>query len=49
METVLGGSSRFDPECVVVTSGASAAVEVLAFCLGDPGDAFIVPTPYYSG
>ncbi|KAE8710796.1 1-aminocyclopropane-1-carboxylate synthase [Hibiscus syriacus] len=29
--------------------GATGAHEMVAFCLADPGEAFLVPTPYYPG
>ncbi|WMV37843.1 hypothetical protein MTR67_031228 [Solanum verrucosum] len=49
MEQVRGGRARFDPDRVVITAGATAANELLTFILADPGDALIVPTPYYPG
>ena len=30
-------------------AGCSIALEMLATMLGDPGDVFLIPTPYYSG
>ncbi|GJP41880.1 hypothetical protein CLOM_g1503 [Closterium sp. NIES-68] len=38
-----------DPDSLVITSGATAAVGLLAHVLADAGDAFVVPTPYYPG
>ncbi|XP_049413925.1 1-aminocyclopropane-1-carboxylate synthase 7-like [Solanum stenotomum] len=49
MEQVRGGRARFDPDRVVITAGATAANELLTFILADPGDALLVPTPYYPG
>lgn len=49
MEKVRGGSAKFDPERIVMSGGATGAQELLAFCLADPGDAFLIPTPYYPG
>uniref|UniRef100_A0A0D3G476 Aminotransferase class I/classII large domain-containing protein n=1 Tax=Oryza barthii TaxID=65489 RepID=A0A0D3G476_9ORYZ len=49
METIRGGKARFDPDRVVLTAGATAANELLTFILADPGDALLVPTPYYPG
>ncbi|PKI65944.1 hypothetical protein CRG98_013664 [Punica granatum] len=49
MEQIRGGRARFDPERVVLTAGATAANELLTFVLADPGDALLVPTPYYPG
>jgi aspartate/methionine/tyrosine aminotransferase len=37
------------PEHIVIASGASAVLELLAFTLCDPGDAILIPTPYYPG
>ena len=42
-------SVPFDPEDLVVVSGASVALDIAAAVLCDPGDAIIVPAPYYSG
>ena len=49
MEALRGNKVKFDPEKLVSTAGATAANEVLMFCLADPGDVFLVPTPYYPG
>ncbi|KAF2315733.1 hypothetical protein GH714_040267 [Hevea brasiliensis] len=37
----------FDASQMVLTAGATPAVEILSFCLADHGNAFLVPTPYY--
>lgn len=37
-----------DPEDLVVVSGATAALDVLATALCDPGEAIMVPAPYYA-
>ncbi|XP_020588274.1 1-aminocyclopropane-1-carboxylate synthase-like [Phalaenopsis equestris] len=47
MEKGRGGRVRFDPERIVMSGGATGAQETLAFCLADPGDAFLIPVPYY--
>lgn len=47
MEKTRGGRVRFDPERVVMAGGATGANETIIFCLADPGDAFLVPSPYY--
>lgn len=47
MEKVRGGRVRFDPDRIVMSGGATGAQETLAFCLADPGDAFLIPVPYY--
>lgn len=49
MEQIRDGRARFDPDRVVLTAGATAANELLTFILADPGDALLVPTPYYPG
>ncbi|THU63989.1 hypothetical protein C4D60_Mb01t21700 [Musa balbisiana] len=49
MGQVMQGSVSFNPSHVVLTAGATPAVETLSFCLADPGDAFLVPSPYYPG
>jgi aspartate/methionine/tyrosine aminotransferase len=49
MEEVGGTKAKFESDRVVLTAGATAANEVLTFCLADPGEAFLVPTPYYPG
>ncbi|KAK3137309.1 hypothetical protein QOZ80_5BG0450650 [Eleusine coracana subsp. coracana] len=49
METIRGGRARFDPDRIVLTAGATAANELLTFLLANPGDALLVPTPYYPG
>ncbi|KAK6139592.1 hypothetical protein DH2020_026659 [Rehmannia glutinosa] len=43
------GRAKFNPESIVITAGATAANELLTFILADPGDALLVPTPYYPG
>jgi aspartate/methionine/tyrosine aminotransferase len=37
-----------EPEDLVVVSGATAALDILASTLCDPGDAIVVPAPYYA-
>lgn len=49
MEQVRGGKAKFNPDRVVLTAGATAANELLTFILANPGDALLVPTPYYPG
>ncbi|KAL2621393.1 hypothetical protein R1flu_001598 [Riccia fluitans] len=49
MDDVYGGGVTFDPEKMIITTGATSAIEILAFCLADPGDVFLVPAPYYPG
>ncbi|KAK4339325.1 hypothetical protein RND71_040787 [Anisodus tanguticus] len=47
MEKTRGGRVSFDPDRVVMAGGATGANETIIFCLADPGDAFLVPSPYY--
>uniref|UniRef100_A0A453E657 Aminotransferase class I/classII large domain-containing protein n=1 Tax=Aegilops tauschii subsp. strangulata TaxID=200361 RepID=A0A453E657_AEGTS len=49
MEKIRGGKVRFDPDRIVLTAGATAANELLTFILANPGDALLIPTPYYPG
>ncbi|KAM0849089.1 hypothetical protein ACQ4PT_053946 [Festuca glaucescens] len=49
MGQVRGWKATFDPDRIVMSGGATGAQETLAFCLANPGDAFLVPTPYYPG
>lgn len=49
MEKVRGNRVRFEPDRIVMSGGATGAQELIAFCLADPGDAFLIPTPYYPG
>ncbi|GLT71111.1 hypothetical protein SLA2020_431520 [Shorea laevis] len=47
MGRVRGGRVRFDPDRIVMSGGATGANELITFCLADPGDVFLVPSPYY--
>lgn len=49
MAEIRGNKVRFDSNKLVLTAGATSANETLMFCLADPGDAFLLPTPYYPG
>lgn len=49
MGQVRGWKATFDPDRIVMAGGATGAQETLAFCLANPGEAFLVPTPYYPG
>lgn len=40
---------KFSSDKLVLTAGATSANEILMFCLADPGEAFLLPTPYYPG
>ncbi|CAK9224321.1 unnamed protein product [Sphagnum troendelagicum] len=49
MGIVMGGRLTFDPTGVIITAGAGAAIEMLVFCLAQPGEAILIPSPYYHG
>ncbi|CAM8876684.1 unnamed protein product [Rhodiola kirilowii] len=49
MAKVRGNRVKFNPDRIVMSGGATGAHETVAFCLADPGDAFLVPIPYYPG
>ncbi|XP_074323831.1 1-aminocyclopropane-1-carboxylate synthase 3-like [Apium graveolens] len=49
MSEIRGKKVRFNPDNLVLTAGATSANETLMFCLAEPGDAFLLPTPYYPG
>ncbi|KAH7523772.1 hypothetical protein FEM48_Zijuj06G0047600 [Ziziphus jujuba var. spinosa] len=49
MAKIRGNKVKFDPNKLVLTAGATSANETLMFCLADPGDAFLLPVPYYPG
>ncbi|KAH7513875.1 hypothetical protein FEM48_Zijuj11G0029100 [Ziziphus jujuba var. spinosa] len=44
-----GNHVGFDLDLVAMSGGATGAHEMIAFCLADPCDAFLVPVPYYPG
>lgn len=47
MGKVRGDRVSFNPDRIVMGGGATGANETILFCLADPGDAFLVPSPYY--
>ncbi|CAN6466503.1 unnamed protein product [Victoria cruziana] len=49
MTKVMGGHVSFNPSQLVLMAGATPALEILSFCLAEPGNAFLVPSPYYPG
>ncbi|XP_021281361.1 1-aminocyclopropane-1-carboxylate synthase-like [Herrania umbratica] len=49
MGRVGGNRVTFDPNRIVMSGGATGANETVVFCLANPGDAFLVPSPYYAG
>ncbi|KAF5798788.1 putative 1-aminocyclopropane-1-carboxylate synthase [Helianthus annuus] len=49
MSEIRDNKVTFNPNNLVLTAGATSANETLMFCVADPGDAFLIPTPYYPG
>ncbi|KAK9284827.1 hypothetical protein L1049_024005 [Liquidambar formosana] len=49
MAEIRGYKVSFDPNNLVLTAGATSANETLTFCLAEPGEALLIPTPYYPG
>ncbi|XP_042006097.1 1-aminocyclopropane-1-carboxylate synthase-like [Salvia splendens] len=49
MSEIRGNKVKFDVDKLVLTAGSTSANEILMFCLAEPGDAFLIPTPYYPG
>ncbi|TXG48432.1 hypothetical protein EZV62_027726 [Acer yangbiense] len=47
MSKARDGTVTFDPQRVVMAGGATGANELITFCIADPGDAFLLPSPYY--
>ncbi|XP_022865543.1 probable aminotransferase ACS10, partial [Olea europaea var. sylvestris] len=47
MSQVIEKPMFFNPAQIVLTAGATPAIEILSFCLADPGNAFLAPSPYY--
>lgn len=45
----LSAGDAVDPEDLVVLGGASAALDVLAYALCEPGEGIVLPSPYYNG
>lgn len=36
-----------DPEHLTVLAGAGSVIDLLLHCIADPGDAVLIPAPYY--
>ncbi|KAM7277986.1 hypothetical protein ACFE04_005120 [Oxalis oulophora] len=49
MANIRGNKLKINPNNLVLTAGSTSANETLIFCLANPGEAFLVPTPYYPG
>ncbi|KAI3880134.1 hypothetical protein MKW92_018415 [Papaver armeniacum] len=49
MSEIRGNRVSFNPNNLVLTAGSTPANETLMFCLANPGEAFLLPAPYYPG
>ncbi|KAA8521946.1 hypothetical protein F0562_012740 [Nyssa sinensis] len=47
MSQAVERSVSFNPSQIVLTVGATPAIETLSFCLADAGNAFLIPSPYF--
>lgn len=47
-DTVGLKKGRIETDGLVLGAGCNAVLENLCFCLADPGDAVLIPTPYYA-
>ncbi|XP_006825761.1 1-aminocyclopropane-1-carboxylate synthase-like protein 1 [Saccoglossus kowalevskii] len=48
--TKYGGAVKpLNPDNLIIVNGGGSAVSMLSTVLCDPGDAFLIPTPFYSG
>lgn len=45
---LVGHSVDLNPENLVIGAGCNAVLENLCFCVADPGDTVLIPTPYYA-
>lgn len=45
---LVGHSLDLKPENLVIGAGCNAVLENLCFCITDPGDTVLIPTPYYA-
>eukprot|EP00750_Incisomonas_marina_P017833 INCI2508.2.p1 GENE.INCI2508.2~~INCI2508.2.p1 ORF type:complete len:465 (-),score=82.53 INCI2508.2:1182-2576(-) len=43
------GGYKFDQNGMATAAGCGAIIDMLAFCLCEEGEAFMIPTPYYPG
>jgi aspartate/methionine/tyrosine aminotransferase len=41
-------TATFNPENIILGAGCNAVLENLCMCLTEPGDAVMIPTPYYA-
>ena len=44
----LSSSRQFNPDNLILGAGCNAVLENLCMCLANPGDAVLIPTPYYA-
>ncbi|XP_078442839.1 1-aminocyclopropane-1-carboxylate synthase 3-like [Wolffia australiana] len=49
MSQIRQNKVSFDASQLVLAAGATSANEILMFCLAEPGEGFLLPTPYYPG
>ncbi|XP_074573541.1 1-aminocyclopropane-1-carboxylate synthase 1-like [Curcuma longa] len=49
MGQLRGNTVELEWRNLVLTAGSTSANETLIFCLAEPGEAFLLPTPYYPG
>ncbi|KAL3619372.1 hypothetical protein CASFOL_036942 [Castilleja foliolosa] len=49
MSQVMDKPLHFNPTQIILTAGVDPAIEILVFSLADPGNAFLVPSPYCPG
>ncbi len=48
MQSSSSSSRKFNPDNVILGAGCNAVLENLCMCLSNPGDAALIPTPYYA-
>lgn len=48
LQRLLGLSKKMETSNLIVGAGCNAVLENLCFCLTQPGDAVMIPTPYYA-
>ncbi|MED6131323.1 hypothetical protein PIB30_008656 [Stylosanthes scabra] len=46
MSQVMEKSIVLSPSQMILTAGATSAIDILSFCIADHGNAFLVPTPH---
>jgi len=48
LQSLLSTKKAFNPDNIILGAGCNAVLENLCACLADPGDAVLIPTPYYA-